>query len=85
MNVDSNTVRRILIVVLVIFVAFLLFNFEARSGQIGREQTEMNDTIQELERNVYKLQTTIDEVHKQFDEFEKSYGNHINNDEQHNF
>lgn len=92
MNIDSNTVRRILLIVIIIVVGFLLFNFETRSSQIGKEQTKTSETVRGLEKSVYDLQktvntlqTTVDELQKQFNDFDEAYGNHINDSEKHNF
>ena len=85
MNIDSNAVRKFFIVVILIVVAFLLFSFETRSGQISKEQNEMNETIQEVNKDTDELQKEIAELQQQLDAFYESYGNHINDNRQHNF
>lgn len=85
MNIDSNAVRKFLVVVILVVIGFVLFGLQTRSDQISEEQNKMSDTIQTLERETLELQTIVDKLQKELQQLNEAYGNHNNDSERHNF
>ena len=89
MSVDSNTVRNILLAVIIIIAGFLLFSLRVRVDQISSEQTKMSDTIRELEQGAppapAQLQKAFNELQQQFYGLEEAYEAHVHDEERHSF